>query len=147
MKLAFSSDHAGFEFRQALADWARSQGHQVDEYGAKSHSSFDYPVAADEAVASILAGSHDLGVFICGSGIGISIRANRYPGIRCALCCGVESARLARLHNNANAIALGARMMSAEDGIAILAEFLSTEPDPDERHARRVRQLDSPLSS
>jgi len=145
MKLAFSSDHAGFEFRQALAEWARGNGHDVSEYGAMSSASYDYPVAADEAVHAILAGKHELGVLICGSGIGISIRANRYAGIRCALCCGPESAKLARLHNDANAIALGARMMTAEEGIATLAEFLSTAPDPDERHARRVNQLDAPL--
>lgn len=144
--LAFGSDHAGVELRSVLVAAARQLGYEVTEYGAPSGDSFDYPLASDAVAHAVLDGDAQLGVLICGSGIGVSIRANRYPGIRAALCFAPEHAELARLHNHANVLCLGARLIENEQAQAILAKFLSTEPDMDHRHLRRVELLDTPLA-
>lgn len=143
MRLAFGSDHAGYALRSALAAMARTQGHTVTECGATGGEPYDYPDAADAVSEAIRIHQADLGVLICGSGIGMSIRANRYRGVRAALCCSVESARLARQHNHANVLCLGERTGSPEEARAILQAFLDTPPDEAERHVRRVRKLDA----
>lgn len=142
MKLCFGSDHAGFALRQHLVALARSNWHEVDERGTMSTDSFDYPRASDAVAHEVLAGRADLGILICGSGIGVSIRANRFPGIRAALCFAPLHAELARQHNHANVLCLGARLVSADESEEILVKFLSTEPDLDARHSRRVELLD-----
>ncbi|MBS1724366.1 MAG: RpiB/LacA/LacB family sugar-phosphate isomerase [Armatimonadetes bacterium] len=146
MRLVFGSDHAGFEFRTGLANVARSWGHEVQEVGAMSTEPYDYPDAADAATAEILAGRADLGVLICGTGIGVSIRANRHLGIRAAVCCSVDAAILARQHNHANFLCLGARLTQPDTGTAVLRAFLETGEDHNERHERRVRKLDGNVS-
>lgn len=113
-------------------------------FGAMSTDSYDYPDAADLVVSELLSGRADLGVLVCGSGIGISIRANRHAGIRAANCCSAEMATLARQHNHANVLALGERLVSEGDAMEIFDAFLAGEPDLAERHARRVVKLDSP---
>ena len=146
MNLAFGSDHAGFALRQALEDLCRDQGHAVASYGAMSEESYDYPLAADAVCRAVLDHDAELGIVICGSGIGVSIRANRYPGIRCALCTSVELAKLSRQHNHANMLALGQRTTSQDLAAQILHAFLETAPEHAERHDRRVRQLDAGCS-
>lgn len=145
MKLAFGSDHAGYELRKYLAKAVAESGNEVVEVGAQSPDPYDYPDAADLLVPMILEGVADLGVLVCGSGIGISIRANRHPGIRAAVCCGPEMAKLAREHNYANVLCLGARLIKEELALETLEAFLETQPDSAERHARRVAKLDSTI--
>lgn len=142
MKLVFGSDHAGFELRQQLARAATADGHEVRELGARSAQSFDYPLASDEVCASLLNKEADLGVLICGSGIGVEIRANRYNGIRAANCTSVKMAELARQHNHANVLCLGARLLEPEEARQILQAFLRSQPDMMERHQKRVELLD-----
>lgn len=146
MRLAFGSDHAGFERRRALADHAATMGHAVTEHGAPSSEAFDYPLASDAVAREVLEGRAEAGVLICGTGIGVSIRANRYPGIRAALCCSSQAAELARLHNHANVLCLGARTSGEAESRAILAAFLQTSYDEAERHGRRVGLLDGNLA-
>jgi len=147
LKLVFGSDHAGLEMRRDVADWARANGYDVAETGAQSEESFDYPCAADLVAKAILAHEGDLGILVCGTGIGVSIRANRYRGIRAAECTSEQMAQLARQHNNANVLCLGGRILTKEQGIAILRTFLETPSDNAERHARRVEMLDDDVSS
>lgn len=146
MKLVFGSDHAGFELRRHVADWARNQGHDVTEVGAQTDAPFDYPLAADAVACELKKQEFDFGVLVCGTGIGVCIRANRYPHIRAAECTSVEMARLARQHNYANVLCMGGRILSKEESEAILSAFLETPPDDAERHARRVSLLDAQLS-
>ena len=143
MKLAFGSDHAGFRLRKVLVEWARSQGNEVQEVGANSEEPYDYPDAADAMVPIILHGDADLGVLICGTGIGMSIRANRHEGIRAAVCCSPVHAELARLHNHANVLCLGQRTFGEPQATAILETFVTTGTDDAERHVRRVQKLDA----
>lgn len=142
MKVVFGSDHAGFELRRHLADGLAAKGHEVEEVGASSLDSFDYPLASDEVAARVLDGRADFGVLVCGTGIGVSIRANRYPGVRAALCTSVEMARLAREHNYANVLCLGARILSQEDAGSVMDAFFEAAEERGERHERRVSLLD-----
>ncbi len=146
MVLAFGSDHAGFKLRKFLEQRAVEAGHTIQSFGALSQESFDYPVAADPVCEAVLKGEAEFGILICGSGVGISIRANRHPGIRCALCFTPELAAMAREHNHANVLALGERLLEPEMASQILSTFLTTEPDTAERHVRRVQQLDAGCS-
>src|SRR5687767_11484367 len=138
MKLIFGADHAGLPLRLALADWARANGHQVDEVGALEDSAYDYPAASDLVVQDVLSKAADLGVICCGTGIGVSIRANRHTRVRAANCCNVEMAQLARQHNHANILCLGGRLMDVPTGIEVLKAFVETEESDEERHLRRV---------
>lgn len=144
MNIVFGSDHAGFAYRQNLARHAASLGHSVTERGAPGLESYDYPDASDAVAQDLLSGNAELGVLICGSGIGVSIRANRYPHIRAALCTSDELARLARLHNHANVLCLGERIVPLELAVSMFVTFIETEVDPAERHMNRVRKLDAP---
>ncbi len=139
--IAIASDHAGYALKAQLADDLRAAGHDVIDLGANdATTSVDYPDfgrACGEAVAS---GRARFGVVVCGSGIGISIAANRVPGARCALVHDNLSARLARRHNDANIIALGARLLGIETARDALAAFLAT-PFEGGRHAARVLKL------
>ena len=142
MKIAFGSDHAGFQLRRRLAKWAESQGYVAVEFGAQDDNSYDYPDAAELVACEILKGHFELGVLVCGTGIGMSIRANRFPGIRAAVCSAVDHARLARQHNHANVLCLGERTLEPSLAEPILETFLNTEVDDSPRHVRRVEKLD-----
>ena len=140
MRVAIASDHAAIEMKAALADWLREAGHAVDDLGAHSNASVDYPdygYAIAEAVAD---GRAERGVALCGSGIGIAIAANRHPRARCALVSEVLSATLARTHNDANIIAMGARLIGVEQAKACLEAFMTAE-FLGGRHAARVDKL------
>ena len=147
MKLAFGSDHAAFELRKAVAAHARSEGYEVDEFGAQGTDSFDYPVAADEVCKRILHEEYEVGVLLCGTGIGITIRANRYLGIRAANCTSTLMAELAREHNNANVLGLGARILTMGEAVAIFDAFMSAAPSEEPRHVRRVEKLDADVEN
>lgn len=143
MRIAFAADHAAVALKSVLADWAREQGHEVDDLGPYDESSVDYPDYGYKLAAAIAAGEADFGVALCGSGIGISIAVNRNPACRCARVSDGLSARLARQHNDANVIAMGARLVGVDLARHCLEEFLNTSFDGG-RHARRVDKLTHP---
>lgn len=138
--IAIGADHAGFALKSRLARELSDMGYKVMDLGTVSEDSVDYPDFADAVAETVLAGRARSGILICGSGIGMSIAANRHRGIRAALCGDVESATLARRHNDANVLVLGGRRMDAEAAQACLRAFLST-PFDGGRHARRVAKL------
>ena len=140
MKIAIASDHAAFALKSELADWLREQGHEVADLGTTSEASVDYPDYGYKLGEHLAAGQSERGIALCGSGIGIAIAANRNPAVRCAQVSEPLSARLARSHNDANAIALGARLIGPDMAKACIEAFLSTDFAGD-RHVRRVEKL------
>lgn len=139
MRIGFASDHAGFELKERLKAWALEQGHDVVDFGTNSLASVDYPDFAHRAAEE--KDQWDSLVLVCGSGIGISIAANRHAGIRCALCSSEEHALLARQHNNANAIAFGQRLTDPLEAESYLKIFLNT-PFEGGRHQKRVEKIE-----
>jgi ribose 5-phosphate isomerase B len=139
-RIAIASDHAAYELKAALAAWLREQGHNVLDLGTASDSSVDYPDFGHALARAIENGEADRGLALCGSGIGISIAVNRNPACRCALVSEPLSARLAREHNDANVIAIGARLVGPEMARACIETFLSTD-FLGGRHTRRVDKL------
>ena len=142
-RIAFASDHAGFALKADLLAWLGGQGHELSDLGAVSEASVDYPDYGYKLGAAIAAGQADLGIAVCGSGIGIAIAVNRNPACRCALVSDGLSARLARSHNDANVLALGARLIGLETARDCVREFLAT-PFLGDRHAPRVAKLATP---
>jgi ribose 5-phosphate isomerase B len=142
-RIAIVSDHAAFEMKAALAAWLRDCGHTVTDLGPDGVDSVDYPDYGYKLAEEIAAGRADRGVALCGTGIGISIAANRHPACRCALVSEPLSARLAREHNDANVIAMGGRLIGLEMAKACLDAFLA-EPFSGGRHQRRVDKLTHP---
>ena len=141
MKIAVASDPGGFALKEKVKEHLIERGFDIEYLGTHSEESVDYPVygkACGEAVAS---GKADLGVVVCGTGIGISIAANKVKGIRCGLCTSVEMAHLTKQHNNANILALGGRTTEPELALKIVDEWLDTEFEGG-RHQRRVDMLD-----
>src|SRR5436190_635246 len=126
-RIAIASDHAAVELKTLLRDWLTEQGHDVLDLGTATEASVDYPDFGYRLARALEAGDADKGIALCGSGIGISIAANRNPACRCALVSEPLSARLAREHNDANAIALGARLIGIEMAKACIETFLSTD--------------------
>ena len=140
MKIAIASDHAAFDLKAELAGWLRELGHEVIDLGPESGESVDYPDYGYKLAEAIATGATDRGIALCGSGIGISIAVNRNPAVRCALVSEPLSAALCREHNDANAIAMGARLTGIEMAKACVTAFLSTEFGGG-RHQRRVDKL------
>jgi ribose 5-phosphate isomerase B len=138
-----ASDHAAFDMKALLAAYLRDAGHEVIDLGPPDTASVDYPDYGYKLATEIANGGAERGVALCGSGIGISIAVNRNPACRCALVSEPLSAALARDHNDANVIAMGARMIGVEMAKACLDAFLSTDFGGD-RHARRVSKLSHP---
>ena len=140
MRIAIASDHAAFALKQVLVPWLQDQGHAVDDLGTHGTASVDYPDFGHAVGTAVASGAAERGIALCGSGIGISIAANRIPGCRCALVSEPLSATLARQHNDANTIALGARLIGEEMARACITAFLSTDFEGG-RHAARVAKL------
>lgn len=138
--VAFAADHAGFDLKQALIRGFEAEGGQALDLGTHSAESVDYPDMAEALARCIAEGRAARGVIVCGTGIGIAIAANRHRHIRAAVCHDVTSARLTRLHNDANVLALGARLIGSEVAADCLRAFLATEFEGG-RHARRVAKL------
>jgi ribose 5-phosphate isomerase B len=138
--VAFGADHAGFELKQHLLETARRFGHEVLDLGTHGPESVDYPDYAETTAEAVLSGRCDLGVVICSNGVGISITANKVPGVRCALCHSSWGAARARQHTNANMLALGAWETGIGVADDILAAFLSNQFEGG-RHERRVAKL------
>ena len=143
MRIAIASDHAAVGLKADLVAWLGDEGHEVTDLGPQGVDSVDYPDFGYRLAEEIAAGRAERGVALCGSGIGISIAANRHPACRCALVAEPLSARLAREHNDANVIAMGARLIGVEMAKACLDAFLAT-PFGGGRHGRRVDKLSHP---
>ena len=143
MKLAIASDHAAFAMKAELAAWLREAGHVVTDLGPFDETRVDYPDYGYALAEAVATGAAAFGVALCGSGIGISIAVNRNPAVRCALVSEPLSASLARQHNDANVIALGARLTGIEMAKACIEAFLAT-PFAGGRHCGRVEKLAHP---
>lgn len=142
MKLFFAADHAGFSLKEALKSYANSLGHEIFDLGTDSSEPVDYPNYASKMVPEILKDPQALGVLICGTGIGMSIAANRFKGIRAAVCNdSTKAAYFARAHNHANILCLGGRLVQEDLAKDILKTFLET-PEEQGRHNRRVKEID-----
>ena len=139
MKISIGSDHAGFDLKQKIIN-KYSKFNFID-CGAFSNESVDYPDFGHKVAKSVSNGDADYGIVVCGSGIGISIAANRNKGIRAALCTSVEHAELSRLHNDANVLALGARLTKEQDIYSIIDIFFSTNFEGG-RHSDRIKKID-----
>lgn len=140
MRIAIASDHAAVALKASLAEWLAGAGHVVVDLGTNGPESVDYPDYGFALAAALADGRADRGIALCGSGIGIAIAANRNPHVRCAQVSEPLSARLARTHNNANAIALGARLIGPDMARACVEAFLATEFEGG-RHQHRVDKL------
>lgn len=140
MRIAIASDHAAWELKALLADWLREQGHEVADLGTDGPDSVDYPDFGAKLAEHVASGAAERGVALCGTGIGISIAVNRNPKVRCALVSEPLSAQLCRDHNDANVIAMGARLIGPEMAKACITTFLET-PFGGARHVRRVDKL------
>jgi uracil phosphoribosyltransferase len=140
MKIGIGSDHAGFEMKESLKAYLSSLGVEVTDFGCQSTASTDYPDTGYPVARAVAASKVDKGILVCGTGIGMSIVANKVPGVRAALAGDVHVAKLSREHNNANVLALGARIISMDEAKAITKVFLETE-FAGGRHARRVGKI------
>ncbi len=141
MKVAFGCDHAGFVLKEAVVAHLKEMGHEVVDFGCYTPERVDYPVQGEKAARAVASGECQLGVLICGTGIGISLAANRVRGIRAAVCSESYSAELTRRHNDANMIAFGARVVGEGTACAILDAFFNAKFEGG-RHAQRVAMLD-----
>jgi ribose 5-phosphate isomerase B len=143
MNIAIGSDHAGYQYKEILKAHLQKLGHSIHDFGANSTEPVDYPLFIRPVAEAVTRGEAERGIVLGGSGNGEAIVANRVPGVRCALCWNVESARLSRAHNNANVISLGERMISPEESIAIVNTWLAT-PFDGGHHQRRIDLIDNP---
>lgn len=138
MKLAIGCDHGGFELKKEVLAHLKARGIEFEDLGCPDASSCDYPVYAKKVTGQIQSGAADLGILICGTGIGMSMAANKEPGIRAALCHDVFSAKATREHNDANVLCMGARVVGPGLALMIIDTFLDTPFSNDERHIRRI---------
>lgn len=140
MKIAIASDHAGFKFKEELKTFLKNLGYENVDYGANDEESSDYPDFGFEVAKEISAKDFKFGILICGTGIGMSIVANKVMGVRAAVCESVEAAKYARLHNDANILCLGARIITLESAKEITKVFLETEFEGG-RHSKRIQKI------
>ncbi len=138
MKIVIGSDHGGYDLKQEIITHLESRGFEVTDVGCDSPASCDYPIYAAKVTDVITAKDADLGILVCGTGIGMSMAANKKPGIRAALCHDTFSAEATREHNNANILCMGARVVGAGLALKIVDTFVDTEFSNDERHVRRI---------
>lgn len=140
MKIALGSDHAGFELKQAIKPVLESEGHEVVDVGTDSEESVDYPLFASKAAHLVADGSAERGIVVCGSGVGVSIVANKVRGIRAVNAHDPEEAEMSRRHNDANVLALAGRRLTKPEAEAIMSTFLTTGFEGG-RHERRVEEI------
>ena len=141
--IALGCDHGGYELKQEIKKHLDEQNISYIDYGCDSVESTDYPIYAKKVARAIQSGECDKGILICGTGIGISITANKFKGIRAALCSDCFSAEATRLHNDANILAMGGRVVGPGHALKIVDTFLNTPFSGDERHMRRIRQIET----
>ncbi len=140
--IAIGSDHGGFQLKQAIMKHLKQRGETFQDFGTYTEESCDYPDYGKAVARAVASGEYERGILICGTGIGISISANKIPGIRAALCGDCFSAEATRLHNDANVLALGARVVGEGLALKIVDTFLDTPFSNDERHIRRISKIE-----
>ncbi|MCR5823206.1 MAG: ribose 5-phosphate isomerase B [Lachnospiraceae bacterium] len=140
--IALGCDHGGFELMQEVKKHLKERGLEFKDFGTDSTASCDYPVYAKAVAKAVQSGECEKGILICGTGIGISITANKFKGIRCALCHDCFSAEATRLHNDANVLAMGGRVVGPGLALKIVDTFLDTPFSEEERHKRRIAMID-----
>lgn len=140
--IALGCDHGGYELMQEVKDFLTKKGYEYKDFGCYSTESVDYPEYGRAAAEAVASGECQYGIVICGTGIGISITANKVPGIRCALCTDCFMAQATREHNDANMLAFGARVLGVGSALKIVDTFLSTPFSNDERHKRRIAKIE-----
>ena len=141
-KIAIASEHAGFSLKESLKNYLVQQGYEVDDLGTDSGQPVDYPSIAADLAGKVISGCYNKGILICGTGIGMCIAANKVTGVRAALCSDIFDARMARLHNDANILALGARVVGPGLACQILDTFLDTPFSEGPRHKQRIAKID-----
>ena len=146
MRVAIGSDHAGYEgssshYKPVVEAWLRDHGHEIEDCGTNSSEAVDYPEIAKRVAEKVQKGDVDAGVLMCGTGIGMSIAANRLADVRASVCTSPEMARLSREHNHANVLCLGCRIASLDECAAILEAWFATSYSEAERHCRRVKKM------
>ena len=140
--IALGCDHGGFALKEEIINYLKEKNIEYKDFGCYSTDSCDYPVFAKAAAKAVASGECNKGIVICTTGIGISISANKVPGIRCALCSDSLSAKMTRLHNDANMLALGAGVVGTNLALNIVETFLNTEFSGEERHQRRINLIE-----
>lgn len=140
MKIAIGNDHAAVELKQHIVQYLEAQGHELIDFGIGPGEKTDYPRKGEEVAKCVVSGGAERGIVICGTGVGISLAANKVHGVRCACVSEAVSARMCRAHNDCNLIAFGARIVGAQTAEAIVDAFLNTEHEGG-RHARRVEMI------
>ncbi len=143
MKIALACDHGGLTLKNEIAKYLSVGGYEVADFGTTTYDSCDYPDYALKAAEAVAEGKCDRGVFVCTTGIGISIAANKVPGIRCALCTDPYCARMTREHNNANVLALGGGVVGVNLALDIVRVFLDTPFSEEEKHRRRIEKINA----
>ena len=141
MKIAIGNDHAAGELKTTIMDLISELGHEIIDVGAPIGEAIDYPIPGEKVGSLVASGEADLGVLICGTGVGISLAAHKVKGIRAAAVSDTATARLIREHNNANVIAIGARIVGSELAKDIIKTFLTTDFSGEERHQRRIELI------
>ena len=142
MKIAMANDHSAVEMKNEIKAYVESKGYEVIDFGTNSSESCDYPAYGEKVGRAVASGEAKYGIAICGTGIGISITANKIKGIRAALCSDTFSAHATREHNDANILAMGARVVGEGLALDIVDTFLETEFSNDERHIRRINMIE-----
>ena len=143
MKIGIGNDHSALELKAEIIELLKEKGHEVVDYGTNSPESCDYPVYGEKVGRAVASGEVERGILICGTGIGISITANKFKGIRAAVCTDCFTAEATRLHNDANILALGGRVVGPGLALKIVDTFLNTPFSNDERHIRRINQIET----
>ncbi len=141
MKVALGSDHGGYDLKETIAAHLKDRGIEYTDYGCNDKSSCDYPIYGRAAAEAVANGECDMGIVVCTTGIGISITANKVKGIRCSLCSEPLSAKMTRLHNDANVLALGGAMIGPNMAYEIVDTFLDTPFSREEKHVRRIGEI------
>jgi ribose 5-phosphate isomerase B len=141
MKIALGSDHAGFALKEVIARFLTDEQIPFKDFGVNSADRADYPDTGIPVAEAVASGEFDRGILVCGTGIGMSMLANKVPGIRAALCINVECALMSRSHNNSNILVLGGRIIDSETAIEITKAWLSEEFSEDENHVRRLQKI------
>ena len=145
MKVAIGSDHAGLSLKKEIIDLLQEMSVKVQDFGCTDAWPVDYPDVARPVAEAVASGEYPRGILICGTGIGMSMTANRVPGIRAALCHDVFSAKASREHNDANILCMGQRVVGVGPAVEVVKAWLESDFSGEERHARRVRKIEGPL--
>ena len=141
MKIALGADHAGFRLKDEIKKYLESEGHEVEDFGCHCEDSIDYPDYAFPVCEKVASGQADRGILICGTGIGMTIAANKVPGIRCALVHDLFSAKATREHNDSNVLAMGERVIGPGLALEIVKVWVNTEFSQGERHQNRIAKI------